>query len=115
MRRLLPFALALLVLGCSGAPAPTPAEADADAAPRVADPGLETLGVADAQARMASGDLTSEALARAYLDRIDSIDRSGPAINSVIETNPAALDEARALDAERAAGKLRGPLHGIPV
>jgi amidase len=113
MRRLLPFALALLVAACGQAP--TPPAAQTEALPQPAGPDPVELGVADAQARMASGELSSEALTAAYLARIESVDRSGPAINAVIETNPAALDEARALDAERAAGRLRGPLHGIPV
>ena len=64
---------------------------------------------------MASGELTSHALVQAYLDRIAVIDKSGPTLNSVIEINPDALKIADALDAERKVGKIRGPLHGIPV
>ena len=51
----------------------------------------------------------------AYLARIDAVDRAGPLLNSVIETNPDALAIADARDAERRAGTVRGPLHGIPV
>ena len=54
-------------------------------------------------------------LTQAYLDRIASVDDAGPSLNAVIELNPAAIGEADTLDAERKAGKLRGPLHGIPV
>jgi amidase len=67
------------------------------------------------QSSMAQGELTSEQLTRFYLDRIDAIDRRGPALNSIIELNPDALEIARALDRERSASGPRGPLHGIPV
>jgi len=73
------------------------------------------LSATDARARMASGELTSVALTQAYLDRIAKVDDAGPTLNAVIEINPQAVAEATALDAERKAGKLRGPLHGIPV
>jgi len=71
--------------------------------------------IATLAADMAAGKLTSEALTAAYQARIAAIDWAGPALRSVICLNPRALDDARALDAERAAGKLRGPLHGVPV
>ncbi len=74
-----------------------------------------TLPLTSLIPRLASGELTSLALTRAYLDRIEAIDRHGPCLNAVIETNPEALDIAAALDTERQAGKLRGPLHGIPI
>src|SRR5688500_4738885 len=73
------------------------------------------LSAADASARMAKGELTSEALTAAYLKRISEVDDAGPMLSSVIEVNDQADDEARARDAERTAGKVRGPLHGIPV
>ena len=71
--------------------------------------------VAGLQRQMQEGRLTAEALCAAYLARIDTIDRSGPRLNSVIETNPDALAIARALDAERRTRGPRGPLHGIPI
>jgi amidase len=73
------------------------------------------LSVAEAQRRMTAGTLTSRALTRAYLDRIAAVDDSGPALNAVIDINPAALGEAEARDAERRAGRTRGPLHGVPL
>ena len=71
--------------------------------------------VADLQAAMQSGKLTSQKLVKAYLARIRAIDKAGPRINSVIELNPDALAIAKAMDAERKSKGARGPLHGIPV
>ncbi|MEI6737638.1 MAG: amidase [Pseudomonadota bacterium] len=71
--------------------------------------------VAELQAAMRAGKTTSQALVRAYLQRIKAFDKSGPRINSIIEINPDAVAIARERDRERKAGKLRGPMHGIPV
>lgn len=76
---------------------------------------ISEAGVMALQAAMQSGKTSSQALVRAYLARIKAYDKSGPRINSVIEINPDALIIARELDRERKAGKVRGPLHGIPV
>ncbi len=76
---------------------------------------LEEVTAAELQKAMASGQHTAEQIAQLYLGRIEHIDRSGPHLNSVIELNPDALAIARNLDAERKAGKVRGPLHGIPI
>jgi amidase len=76
---------------------------------------LDELTIDAVQARMASGELTSRQLVEAYLDRIDAVDRNGPTLRSVLETNPDALEIADALDRERASGHVRGPLHGMPV
>jgi amidase len=64
---------------------------------------------------MASGELSAVQLTRAYLERIEALDRTGPSLRSVIEVNPEALEIAESLDRERAAGRVRGPLHGVPV
>ncbi len=64
---------------------------------------------------MASGRWTSQGITELYLERIAEIDDKGPTLRSVIETNPDALELATALDEERAAGKVRGPLHGVPI
>jgi amidase len=64
---------------------------------------------------MSIGKESSVSLTKKYLRRIDDIDRDGPAINSVIEVNPDALGIARQLDRERKSGRIRGPLHGVPI
>ena len=124
MRRL-PLALALglglALLAACQQPAP-PATSTAPAPPAAARRGesppafaFEEATIAELQQKMQSGALTSHALVQAYLDRIKAVDNAGPALNAVIELNPDALKDADALDAERKAGKVRGPLHGIPV
>ena len=80
-----------------------------------ADPDLSTATIADLQAAMGKGTLTAEKLTQLYLARIAAYDKQGPTINAVITLNPKALETAKALDAERKAGKVRGPLHGIPI
>jgi amidase len=82
---------------------------------RAAGLNIETATIADLNAAFADGTLTSEQLVSAYLKRIEAYDKQGPAINAIITLNPKALVEARALDAERKAGRVRGPLHGIPI
>lgn len=72
-------------------------------------------GVQVQQQAMRAGKLTAHGLATRYLARIEAVDRAGPRLRSVIELNPDALETARERDRERKAGKLRGPLHGIPV
>jgi amidase len=77
--------------------------------------GLEEATIADLQQRMQSGRDTARSLAEQYVARIEAIDRSGPALHSVIELNPEAIAIADRLDAERKSRGPRGPLHGIPV
>jgi amidase len=91
----------------SAEPPPVPAE--------TAPFELEEATIATLQERMQSGALTARALTEAYLVRIEALDRQGPALRSILETNPDALPIADALDAERKAKGARGPLHGIPV
>jgi amidase len=76
---------------------------------------LEELSIADLQRRMESGQETARSLVEKYSARVEAIDRNGPALHSVIELNPDAVAIADRLDAERKAGRTRGPLHGIPV
>jgi amidase len=102
---------ACLCLSCSTTP---PAYAPTTAT-TVAAFDLEEATIADLQKRMESGRDTARSIVDKYLARIEAIDRQGPALHSVIETNPDARSIADALDAERKAGKIRGPMHGIPV
>jgi amidase len=76
---------------------------------------LEEATAAQLQEWMTGGRYTARQIAEMYLRRIDEIDRGGPALHSVIETNPDALTIADALDAERKTKGPRGALHGIPV
>ncbi|MFV5696547.1 amidase [Flavobacterium sp. LB3P122] len=73
----------------------------------------ETIG--SLREKLASGKYTSEQLVQLYLRRINAIDKNGPQLNSVIEINPDAVAIAVVMDKEMRAGKIRGPLHGIPV
>jgi amidase len=71
--------------------------------------------IAQLQAEMASGKLTSEDLTKEYIARIIALDQNGEGVNSIIELNPDALDMARNADKLRKQGHVLGPLHGIPV
>lgn len=112
---LLSFALLAALCGCAHADDPSRSAASAADASTAHPLDLSEADVAGLQARMASGQSSSLQLTRAYLQRIAGIDRAGPRLNAVIELNPQAEADARALDAERKAGHVRGPLHGIPV
>ena len=93
-----------LALGCGVPPGDSPSDFD------VAEKSVRELGAA-----MADGTVTAVELVAAYLDRIEAYDQRGPALNAMIAINPRAAEVAAELDAERAAGNVRGPLHGIPV
>jgi amidase len=71
--------------------------------------------IADLQTAQAAGRVTSRGLVDSYLARIQAYDQAGPRLNAIVLLNPKARDEADAMDRERAANKVRGPLHGIPV
>lgn len=73
---------------------------------------LNEITVEELQQKMQAGDFTSETICQKYLSRVEQLD---PMLKSVIELNPDALEIARNLDEERKGGKIRGPLHGIPV
>src|SRR5271169_1970421 len=76
---------------------------------------LDEITVSELQDGMKSGKYTARAIAQKYLARIAAIDKNGPRVNSVIETNPDALQIAEALEKERKEKGPRGPMHGIPV
>jgi amidase len=111
--------LGLAATAAAGATSTASAGAAATAAASaVSSPAAASIldaGVLEQQAQMAAGKLSSHALVSQYLARIAAIDKRGPRLNSVIEINPDALTIAGAMDRERAARKVRGPLHGIPV
>ena len=119
MRALLPLVF-LLLAGCAAAPvppaAPGPEGASAgDCLSRLGPLDLHAATIPELQAALEAGDITSVQLVEAYLARIVAFDNGGPMLNSVQMTHPDALAIAAALDAERVAGRVRGPLHGIPV
>jgi len=117
--------LVLLCLGATGCRREAPAAATTDTTPAAASPVAPAAGpaafpyaeagIAELQAAMERGETSSHALVEAYLARIIELDRNGPALDSVLSLNPLARNQAAELDAERAAGKVRGPLHGIPI
>jgi amidase len=76
---------------------------------------FDAATIADINAAFDAGTLTSESLTRLCLARIETFDRKGPALHAVMMLNPKAIEQARALDAERKAKGRRSPLHGIPV
>jgi amidase len=76
---------------------------------------LDVATIADVNAALSKGTLTSEKLVQMFLARIDAYDRKGPSLHAVITVNPKALETARAMDAERKTKGPRSPLHGIPI
>lgn len=76
---------------------------------------LNEITIDSMQEKFASGKYSSEQVTNLYLKRIEAIDKNGPSLHAVIEINPDAISISQAMDAERKAGKIRGPLHGIPV
>lgn len=76
---------------------------------------MQEMTIVELQEQMESGELSAQSLTAMYLERIEKLDKQGPAVNAVIELNPEAISIATELDAERAEKGSRGPLHGIPV
>ena len=76
---------------------------------------LEEATLGDLQAGMTAGRMTSVSITRQYIARIEELDRKGPTLRHVLEINPDALAIAESLDRERKSGRVRGPLHGVPI
>ena len=115
MKTAIVSALVAVSLGaCNGPTQPPPTE------PAGVEPSYEAEAVLaktlpEIVDDLAAGQITSEALTQAYLDRIAAIDDSGPHLQAVLAVNPNALEFAKASDARRAAGTLLGPLDGVPI
>jgi amidase len=88
-------------------------DARAEAPPRPFQ--LMEATIPQLQAALAAGTITSTDLVGMYLARIDAYDQKGPALNAISAINAGAIGEAVKMDAERRAGRLLGPLHGVPV
>ncbi len=102
---LLLFLLFIVIASCEQKREETKATADY----------LEEITVVELQDGYTKGTFTAEQVVKDYLARIEAIDKKGPGINSILFVNPKAIELAKELDKERKEGKLRGPLHGIPV
>ncbi len=82
---------------------------------RVSTIDLVEVGLGDLRLGLESGRWTCRDLVTGYLGRIEELDRTGPTLRHILDSNPDALAIAESLDRERAAGRVRGPLHGIPI
>ncbi len=81
----------------------------------VSDFPLDEVSITELHTGMVSGRWSSQEITRLYLERIEEIDGRGPTLRSIIEVNPDAMEVAAERDRERAEGKIRGCLHGIPI
>jgi amidase len=105
---LLPIVLSLSIITCK---TPVPGNTH-----KVTDNRwIEELTIAQLQQGYKEGKFTIADVVNIYMDRIIEIDKNGPRLNSIIEINPDALEIAKELDNELVSGKVRGPLHGVPV
>ena len=102
-------------MAAARAAAPNASGKNAVSSPDVKPFELDEITIAELQQGMKSGKFTARSLVEKYTARIEEIDKSGPAVNSVIELNPDVAAIAESLDQERASKGVRGPLHGIPV
>lgn len=112
-------AFAMVLSGCVAAGAP-PANAAApapfgDCLSDLKGLDLHTVTIAELQDALGKGRITSVDLVEAYTARFAAFDEAGPRLNSIQEISATALAQAQQMDDERAAGQVRGPLHGIPI
>ncbi|MBW3661867.1 MAG: amidase [Actinobacteria bacterium] len=118
MRRLTLILAALTVLAATPASngvATEPGTDPVDCLRHLAGLDLQHVTVVDLQEALEQGDITSRELVERYLERIAAFDGAGPQLNGIRELHPDVLGQADQLDAERRAGHVRGPMHGIPV
>src|SRR5438445_2411780 len=101
--------------GATASLAPLATSPQAAVAAATAPSDFNEMTITQLKGLMASGQARSTDLVNFYLRRIQALDQVGPMVNSVLEVNPDALAIAQQLDAERQAGQVRGPLHGVPV
>lgn len=115
MRHAAPLVVALIVVAPHAfhASAQSPRRPSPSTAPPLFE--VHERDILDLQAAQTDGRVTSKALVESYLARIRAYDQAGPALNAIVVLNPKAIEEAEALDRERAARGPRGPLHGVPV
>tara|TARA_Y100001972_G_C7660631_1_gene333168 strand:+ start:2139 stop:3713 length:1575 start_codon:yes stop_codon:yes gene_type:complete len=106
MRSKLLFVVFVLV-GCAGS------RTDTDSNDQ--NPNLIEIDITALQKGYQDQSYTIQEVVRYYLERIESIDKQGPGLHSVLQVNPEAMEIAKELDLELASGKMRGPLHGVPV
>jgi amidase len=107
--------LTLTTLGAVSCSTPSADNKTENGATPADDFEMNEATIDELQKKMQDGTLTARSITELYLKRIDAIDKAGPRLNSVIELNKSALDMADAMDKERKAGVVHGPLHGIPV
>ncbi|MDH3733880.1 MAG: amidase [Gemmatimonadota bacterium] len=107
--------VAVTASGCAPVETAGPGDAQSCGPPEIPPFELDEITVDQLGAEMAAGERTARSIAEAYIGRIEALDRRGPELGAVIETNPDALQIADELDEERRTRGPRGPLHGIPV
>ena len=106
-------AITSFAVGCNTIGTNKAQKANASASPE--DFELNEITIDVLQEKMKSGEYSSRSITEMYLKRINDVDKNGSSVNAVIELNPDALSIADNMDDERKAGKVRGPMHGIPV